>query len=149
MFFLLPPRSSKATYCLHDEMPEDASLLPSLSATHQQWSPSPFRGRALPETAGCYISPITRQPHAGLGLPILCDPATPTSKSPSMSSNSSCAGSSTDRVAERFSSPTGFNRPVAIGTKIQTVRRMFHYATPSDRKRFYEAFLDRPCTTPK
>lgn len=128
------------------------SSLPSIGSGN---SPS----RTLPNgdvlnAIGCYVSPITRQPHGPLGLPVLegcvtssaSNLSTPTRNGFTMSQtgNSSKKSVSPLRELERFASPTGFNRPTPIPTNIRTVRRMFHHASPGDRQAFYSAYLDRP-----
>eukprot|EP00331_Platyophrya_macrostoma_P003452 CAMPEP_0176422776 /NCGR_PEP_ID=MMETSP0127-20121128/9921_1 /TAXON_ID=938130 /ORGANISM="Platyophrya macrostoma, Strain WH" /LENGTH=138 /DNA_ID=CAMNT_0017803663 /DNA_START=68 /DNA_END=484 /DNA_ORIENTATION=+ len=105
---------------------------------------------------GCYVSPITRQPHGSLGLPVLeacamsqsSSASSPTRSGFGLSQSSPMHASSKKvsplRELERYASPTGFNRPTPIPTNIRTVRRMFHHASPGDRQAFYNAFLDRP-----
>lgn len=129
------------------------TTLPMLSASTLS---SPGRGDRN-VAYGCYVSPIYKRPIVADDLS--GTPATvssPTSSLPSLSgshqsrSSPPLAGSFTRQQHEarndggRFASPTGYNKPNAIGTKISTVRRMFHHASPADRKAFYGAFLDRP-----
>jgi hypothetical protein len=129
------------------------AALPMLSSTTLS---SPGRGdRNI--AYGCYVSPIFKRPIVAddlSGSPV--STTSPTSTLPSLSgshqsrSSPPLVGSVTRQQHEertdggRFASPNGYNKPKAIDTKISTVRRMFHHASPADRKAFYGAFLDRP-----